>query len=226
MSSDSSSSTPPPSRVFYNLDEFPQLRVLQDHWREIAAELAALPRTTLDLDRTQRTWGAGARAFVERMKLECGWVFAWQAKQPGEAETRNNDWLNFGLVFEDHPIGLNAAACPLTCGLLASMRGIHAAGFSLLKPGAAIWPHTDTTGAEFGNLAFHLGLDVPPADCGECALEVVAPDGEVVRAVEANGEVVIFDACHTHSAFNRSTHERTILYIDFEIENAQQPLTA
>jgi hypothetical protein len=35
---------------------------------------------------------------------------------------------------------------------------------SLMKPGARIYPHSDTTGAEFGNLAFHLGLDVPPIE--------------------------------------------------------------
>lgn len=235
--------------VFYDVDAFPALLTLRDNWQRIASELAAIPLHTLDIDRSQRTWGSGARKFVEAMSTQCGWVFAWQAPRPGLEETRNESWLNFPLVFEDSPIGLNALAAPFTVGLLRQIRGIHAAGFSLLRPNAEIFPHTDTTGAEWGNLAFHLGLDVPTD--GECAL-VVQPDSRVdtaakaddeppigdiddiddvvlspplpaLRAVEANGHCIVFDATHTHHAFNHSsTANRSILYIDFEIADAQQ----
>jgi aspartyl/asparaginyl beta-hydroxylase (cupin superfamily) len=218
MSTDECQST----RVFYQLDEFPQLKSLRDAWPQIRAELDALPSTTLDLDRRQSTWGAGAVEFVRRLSETPGWIYSWQARRAGEPESRNELWLNWGLVFEDQPIGCNAALCPFTTALLRSMRGIHAAGFSLLKPGAEIFPHTDTTGAEFGNLAFHLGLDVPDACEGECALEVFDSRGELQRAVEKNGDVVIFDACHTHQAFNRTAKARTILYIDFEMADAAQ----
>jgi hypothetical protein len=234
--------------VFYDVSSFPALLPLRDNWQAIAAELARLPLTTLDIDRSQRTWGSGATKFVETMATQQGWVFAWQATRPGEPETRNESWLNYPLVYEDHPIGLNAQSAPVTLALLSKMRGIHAAGFSLLRPNAEIFPHTDTTGAEWGNLAFHLGLDVP-AD-GECAL-VVQPDSRIsqeedddsappadanaaaaadaslvvplpaLRAVESNGHCIVFDATHTHHAFNHSaTSNRSILYIDFEMKDA------
>ena len=151
----------------------------------------------LDIDRPQSAWGASAKRFLAQMEEAQGWVYAWQAKSKREKEERNTTWLNYPLIFEDHAIGKNAASCPtLVSILLEQVKGIHAAGFSLMKPGAEIYPHRDTTGAEFGNLAFHLGLDVP--DGSDCVLCV----GDET-AVEANGRVLLFDAMHKHSAFNR-----------------------
>lgn len=187
------------------MTQFPRLHVLCDEWQAIAAELAALPRNVLDVDRPQSAWGSSANKFLAQMAEQSGWVYAWQAKHKREKEERNESWLNYPLIFQNNPIGRNADACPLTTKLLLErVRGINAAGFSLMKPGAEIFPHRDTTGAEFGNLAFHLGLDVPQGD--QCVLLV----GDE-RAVEQNGKVVIFDAMHKHSAFNRSDEERTIL---------------
>lgn len=79
-----------------------------------------------------------------------------------------------------------------------------------MKPDAVIYPHKDTTGAEWGNLAFHLGLQVPTE--GESLLTVLDQ-----TAKEADGKVIIFDATFLHSASSRQPENRTILYIDFEM---------
>jgi beta-hydroxylase len=206
----SESSTTNTTRIFYELDEFPKLKILQEHWEEIRDEMRSLGVVELDIDRPQSAWGNGARRFLEQMSGVSGWIYSWQAAAGNERPTRNTTWLNFPLMFEDTPVGKNAECCPVTLGLLTQLKGIHAAGFSLMKPDAFIYPHKDTTGAEWGNLAFHLGLDVPLH--GESILTIGAAE-----AREADGKVIIFDATHLHSAVSKQPANRTILYIDFEM---------
>eukprot|EP01108_Squamamoeba_japonica_P004519 TRINITY_DN354_c0_g5_i1.p1 TRINITY_DN354_c0_g5~~TRINITY_DN354_c0_g5_i1.p1 ORF type:complete len:183 (+),score=54.53 TRINITY_DN354_c0_g5_i1:262-810(+) len=175
------------------------------------------------------------------MQQQQGWVYAWQAAEPNDdaadadssddddddddnvarcgrrrtppPPVRNEMWLNYPLMFEDTPIGLNALACPQTLALLQQVGGIHAAGFSWMKAGCRIAPHFDTTGAQFGNLALHVGLQVP--DGNQCVLRVNGLD-----AVEEDGKLIIFDATHTHSAYNASDSDRIILYVDFEMDTS------
>ena len=120
--------------------------------------------------------------------------------------------------------------------LLSSLTGIHAAGFSLMKPNAEIYKHSviffyyyyyffnktfcfwafffqrTLLAKSLAILAFHLGLDVPSD--GESLLFVKDKTGK-----EVNGKVLIFDATYEHSAINKANENRTILYIDFEMQD-------
>lgn len=68
--------------------------------------MLALGVVELDIDRPQHAWGSGAKAFLEQMQNQCGWVFSWQAFDKSERPKRNESWLNFPLLFENNDIGV------------------------------------------------------------------------------------------------------------------------
>ncbi len=74
---------------------------------------------------------------------------------------------------------------------------------SRLKPGAELPLHT---GPFKGVLRYHLGLEVPQGDVG---LEV---RGQPYGWGEGRG--VVFDDTHFHRAWNRTPHDRVVLFAD------------
>jgi beta-hydroxylase len=124
-----------------------------------------------------------------------------------ERELYGEGWKVYGLYDFPHgaPIQANVERCPLTAALVHTHVPRHgAAGFSLLAPGTRIRPHEGFQG-EF--LRLHLGLDIPPGDCG---LRV----GGETRAW-ANGRAMVFDDRVLHEAWNLTGRERVVLLVDF-----------
>lgn len=124
-----------------------------------------------------------------------------------ERDLYGEGWKVYGL-FDfpgGAPIAENVARCPVTAALVARHVPRHgAAGYSVLQPGTRIQPHSGYQG-EF--LRCHLGLSVPPGDCG---LRVA---GEARRW--RDGEALILDDRHEHEAWNLTPHERVVLLVDF-----------
>ena len=62
-------------------------------------------------------------------------------------ESKNNEWINFGLWVNQKPILENCRKCPQTYKLIKDAINLGAkvkvAGFSWLKPNSIIPPHTD-----------------------------------------------------------------------------------
>lgn len=124
-----------------------------------------------------------------------------------EPELYGEGWKVFGLFDFPHgrPLAESIALCPTTAALVDRHIPSHgAAGFSILKPGTRIKPHLGYQG-DF--LRFHLGLRVPPGDCG---LRV----GQDTRAWR-DGEALVFDDRVEHEAWNLTEQERVILLVDF-----------
>jgi beta-hydroxylase len=124
-----------------------------------------------------------------------------------EKELYGEGWKVVGLYDFPHgkPIADNVGDCPLTAALVSRHFPRHgAAGFSVLLPGTHIKPHDGYQG-EF--LRCHLGLSVPPGDCG---LTV----GGATRRWE-NGALLVFDDRVRHEAWNRTAAERVVLLVDF-----------
>ena len=118
-----------------------------------------------------------------------------------------NGWKVYGLYgFPDgSAIAGNVARCPLTASLVEEwIPGHGAVGFSVLQPRTCLRPHIGYQG-EF--LRCHLGLIVPPGDCG---IEV---DGE--RRGWEEGKTLVFDDRLRHEAWNGTERERVLLLIDF-----------
>lgn len=102
-----------------------------------------------------------------------------------------------------HP---NLDQCPILKQILLGDPNITTAFFSLLAPGKTIPSHY---GPFKGILRYHLGLQVPPRDSGECYISV---DGETYDWRE--GEGVLFDETYKHFVVNETPYPRAILFLD------------
>jgi hypothetical protein len=198
-------------RKFYDPMEFPRLGAFADSYAEIRSEAIAARQTlpVLDVERARDTWIGNNNAvqeFAQQLDMAgAGWVRAWHL----HSNRPNSEWLNLPLMAHGVLFRANAAYCPRLAQLLRERSDIiNVAGLSLMTPHSLIPTHTDTTGAEFGSLAYHLGLVVPP----NCTLTV---DGTVVE--QQNGKSLVFDSTYSHSAANHSDEDRIILYIDFKV---------
>ena len=98
----------------------------------------------------------------------------------------------------------NCQLCPETTKLIEQVPNLVTAGFSSLKVGTHITPHT---GYPDGVLRCHLGL----IGCDGCALRV----GEETRSWLA-GKTLVFDDTTEHEAWNRGTQTRIVLLLDFK----------
>lgn len=112
-------------------------------------------------------------------------------------------WDVFGLYAFGRKLAQNCALCPQTTRLIEQVPGLTTAGFSSLKPGTHIAPHTGYTNAV---LRCHLGLIVPDG----CKMRV----GSEVRQWE-EGKALIFDDTVEHEVWHNGDRPRIILLLDF-----------
>ena len=124
-----------------------------------------------------------------------------------ERDLYGEGWQVFGLFDFPHgqPLEKGIRGCPLTAELISHHIPRHgAAGFSVMRAGTRIKPHTGYDGSF---LRCHLGLRVPVGDCG---LQV----GDDVSGWQ-EGKVIVFDDRAQHSAWNLTDEDRVILLVDF-----------
>jgi hypothetical protein len=176
---------------------FPPLLILQEHWRTIAAECAAIDRShRLPIARGDRSHQEVAEELVSGGRP--GWIEAW-GPEP-------RLWWNYGFVHEDQlPFG--DAGAPQTVALLQRLRGLRVAALSLFRPGANLPVHQHDELRADGILTFHLGLQMA-AD-----YSYLWVDGTFIREEEGKG--FVFDGSRPHFAFNSSDRDRLILYLEF-----------
>ena len=144
--------TRPP--VFYSIDRFDRLRVLQDNWKTIQQECLNVwnnDRKVLDLHRPAGAWvGGNADEFITHYMKQRGWIPSYQTKTG-----RNYSWLNYGLMHNGQFLEENAATCPKTAAFIQQINEIspvRVCGFSAMMPHTEIKPHRDQV---WPNLAFH-----------------------------------------------------------------------
>lgn len=124
--------------VFHDIDAtYPRLRLLEEHYDEIRAELLAiLP----EQDRMRR----------------------YHEVDEGQQYISGSDekaWRVFYLCMMDDPVELPARTlCPRTVELLSEIPEVLAAFYSILEPGKCIPAHN---GIFFGYLRYHLAFLVP-----------------------------------------------------------------
>jgi aspartyl/asparaginyl beta-hydroxylase (cupin superfamily) len=169
----------PAETCFHDSERFAFVGELRRHWRDIRDEYLGVQDGLID------------------------WF---------ERELYGEGWKVYGLYDFPHgkPIAGNVARCPLTAGLIASRVPAHgAAGFSVLRPGTRIQPHS---GYQGNFLRCHLGLSVPEGDCG------IRVGGETRAWRE--GEALVLDDRLEHAAWNLTARERVVLLVDFVPDGA------
>tara|TARA_Y100000816_G_C26037218_1_gene543112 strand:- start:52 stop:732 length:681 start_codon:yes stop_codon:yes gene_type:complete len=137
---------------------------------------------------------------IDKISSTRGWVYG-----TSRHNIKNENWLMFGLIYDNIPLSANKNVCPKTCELLKNIKGINIAGFSLMKKKSNIKKHTDHVGMDNNSLSIHLGIIVP----SECILTVNGKD-----MIEKEEKLFGFDSNYVHSAVNNSDSDRIILYID------------
>lgn len=128
-----------------------------------------------------------------------------------ETEGFRGVWSVFGLFFNSEPylpidLEANQQRCPETSAMLKKLPGLVDAGFSLVGPKSAIFPHSDNYGPDLQRV--HLGVSVPQGS------EMVV---EGQRVAWEEGRVVMFDRSQIHSVTNKSDESRVVLLCDFQV---------
>lgn len=183
---------------------YPGLVEREFHPRERFAWLAELEALTPQIRAEMQTAMASNRSelvpYIDYQDFEA--VAQWRALN------HNPDWTAIHLIKQGLINAANAAACPVTMGLLARLPQPVIAGaspnamFSLLAPHTVIPAHVGINNAR---LVCHLPLVVPPG----CWFRV---GGETRDWRE--GEAFVFDDTVEHEASNPSDHLRVVLIFD------------
>jgi len=120
--------------TFFDTDDFPWVRVLEENWKQIRSELE------------------GVLADRERIPT-------FQEVSPQQQRiTQDDSWRTFFLRTPGYLPIENRRRCPRTAELLEEIPGITSAFFSILGPGKHVPSHRGPFG---GILRYHLALIVP-----------------------------------------------------------------
>jgi beta-hydroxylase len=125
-----------PNRPYVEVDRFPELAPLKQHWQEIRTE--ALSLFDEGHIRAAATYNdLGFNSFFK------------------------TGWKRFYVKWYDQPLPSARALCPRTVELVQSIPSVNAAMFALLPPGSKLGAHRDPFA---GSLRYHLGLVTPNSD--------------------------------------------------------------
>ena len=180
-----------------------ELKELKNYWKTLREELDVLPNTFIsEKPRPTGHW-EGSEVLKEIVAQytsgKCGWL------KGGQTHAQDS-WISWPLVWEGKPVLGNCLKCPKTHELLSQIKGIHIAGFALMKPGVQLKEHTDRVGPSY-RFTYHLGLKCPKG----CFLHHQTL-GDIE---EEDGKHIVMNAQFPHWAENTSEEDRVILYIEY-----------
>ena len=131
-----------PNQPYHPVEQFPEMKVLQDNWEKIREEALALRN------------GGGIKA-------------SSQLNDVGFNSFFKSGWKRFYLKWYDDAHPSASVLCPYTTALLRDIPTVKAAMFAELPPGSRLVRHRDPYA---GSLRYHLGLQTPNSE--GCYIEV------------------------------------------------------
>jgi beta-hydroxylase len=169
-----------------DIAEYPELAVLRDNWEVLRDEALALHQSgsfdaTTDKN-SQSYYDVGFRTFYKY------------------------GWSKFYLKWYGTVHNSAERLCPQTVALLADLKTVNGAMFTVLPPGSKLTRHLDPIAC---SLRYHLGLSTPNDD--RCYISI---DGNVHSW--RDGEPLLFDETYLHHAHNDTDTTRLILMCDVE----------
>ena len=169
-----------------DLNDFPELLELQQHWREIQAEGLALHRA----DEFNRINQPGQAAHYD----------------VGFRTFYKYGWRKFYLKWYGYNHASALRSCPKTVEILNRTKCVNGAMFSLLPPGGKLTRHLDPFAC---SLRYHLGLATPNSD--DCFISI---DDKLYSW--RDGQSLLFDETYIHYARNDTDQPRLILMCDID----------
>lgn len=127
---------------FIDINQFPELNVLQQNWQVIRDEALSL-NNSLHIKASEDLDDLGFNSFFKR------------------------GWKRFYLKWYGSDIKSAQALCPKTLALLANIPNVKGAMFAMLPPGGRLGNHRDPYA---GSYRYHLGLVTPNSD--DCYINV------------------------------------------------------
>lgn len=173
-------------RPIMDLDRFPELDVIQRHWRTIREEALALHRDDV-FEQTKRDGSGGYYDIGFRTFYKYG-------------------WSKFYLRWYGTTHNSARRLCPETTRLLERIPCVNGAMFSVLPVGSKLTRHADPAAC---SLRYHLGLATPNAD--PCYINIDGTDYSW-----RDGRALLFDETYLHYAHNDAETDRVILMCDVE----------
>ncbi|MCK7459855.1 aspartyl/asparaginyl beta-hydroxylase domain-containing protein [Idiomarina aminovorans] len=173
-------------RSFVDAERIADLKVIKDNWETIREEAIGL-YTQGEFDKTTDKSNAAYYDVGFRTFYKYGWskfYLKWYGSNHASAKR----------------------LCPKTTEILAPLKSINGAMFSLLPAGSQLTRHLDPVAC---SLRYHLGLSTP--NTNSCFINV---DGE--DCYWRDGEHFLFDETYLHFARNDSDTDRLILMCDVE----------
>lgn len=171
---------------FANIEEYPELKLLQDNWPIIAQEAQALMRSGEFMRTTSKQnnsyYDVGFRTFYKY------------------------GWSKFYCTWYGETLHSAQKLCPKTVALLERIPNINGAMFTLLPAGSKLTRHLDPVAC---SLRYHLGLITP--NHPNCFISV---DG--VKRHWQDGKAFLFDETYLHYVKNDTDDYRLILMCDVD----------
>lgn len=135
-------------KPFFDAEDFPWVREVDSHWREVREELDRVMRHIEDVPNFQ------------------------DISEENRALTNDDRWKTFFFRAWGIRVDSNCARCPRTAALLDRIPGATSAFFSILMPRKHLPAHK---GPYAGVLRYHLGLMVPEPEA--CRIRVAEQVG-------------------------------------------------
>lgn len=177
---------PKARRPIMDMDEFPELKLLEDNWEVIAEEGKRL----MELGTFEAATDPDSSSYYD-VGFRTFYKYGW-----------SKFYLNwYGYTHESAK-----QSCPKTVELLRQIPQVNGALFTTLPPGGQLTRHLDPFAS---SLRYHLGLATPNDDA--CFINV---DGQTCSW--RDGEALMFDETYIHFVKNNSDQSRLILMCDVE----------
>eukprot|EP00002_Diphylleia_rotans_P007944 TRINITY_DN17599_c0_g1_i1.p1 TRINITY_DN17599_c0_g1~~TRINITY_DN17599_c0_g1_i1.p1 ORF type:complete len:316 (+),score=58.71 TRINITY_DN17599_c0_g1_i1:58-1005(+) len=164
---------------FFENDEFPLTRILEENWEAIRHEFQQLhehlfcpwPERGLFYSNVLANQPNDRDPAVSANLEGLG----AKIKSKTQKIVEGVGWNVFGLYAFGKRNEVNCKLCPITAGIVEKM-GVMTAAFSVLNPEAHIVPHSGYFGYSNRVLRIHLGLDIPDTIPDNLARDVIISD--------------------------------------------------
>ncbi|PLY42152.1 peptide-aspartate beta-dioxygenase [Janthinobacterium sp. ROICE36] len=171
--------------IFFDIDQvYPALRLLEQHYAEIRAELDQVLPMQHRMPRYH--------------DIDDDLLYA------SGRYNRDKHWNVFMLYCYGEKPKFNREQCPRTCELLAAIPYLCQGFFSILDPGKSIPRHTSPSRYY---LRYHLGMKVPEQN----PPFILLTDKKYTWK---EGEAVLFDDSWDHEIINHASQLRAVLIVD------------
>ena len=231
---DISDSLKKPIKYFYDIEDFPKFKILEENFEGILKELlTVVKKDEINLENTKvldddEIYNNMQNKGNQSNKVE---VINFDDYEENEEKIKKNKkenesktfepWVEKNLYQESNEIGWDVA--PLMIGgvriperckkfpflfeLVGKISGVISVSYSLLKPGTHIVPHKGYDDYSEKMYRFHMGMIIPEGDIG------IRVEKDIRKW--KNAKSFVFDDFMIHEAWNFTCQNRLVLIIDF-----------